>query len=117
MINSALSFVVLIALCPAISGQYSTRRPTAPSTSPNLGARKGVIVTFHGSLKKMTNKEILIQSDDHQLLTFRRNRETKFTKDNQEIKAYAIDLETPLTIDVKQDIDLKLIAVNVMVTR
>ncbi len=117
MLKGALSIVVLIGLSSPASGQYSGSRRTAPIASPNMGVRKGLIVTFHGSLKKMTKKEILIQSDDHQLLTIRRNRETKFTKDNQEIKAYAIDLETPLTIDVRQDVDLKLIAVNVMVAK
>jgi hypothetical protein len=63
----------------------------------------------------MKKKEILIQSDDDQLLRIRRSKTTKFTKNDQEIKATDIDLETPIQIEASEDTDLKMVAVNVKV--
>lgn len=76
---------------------------------------KGVVVTFHGALKKVTKKEILIQSDEDQLLTMRCSNKTKFYDHGEEIKATGIDLESRVSIDATQDSDLKLLAIKVAV--
>jgi hypothetical protein len=67
-------------------------------------------------LKQVKKKEILIQSDDNQLLTFRRAKTTKFTQDGKDIKATDVDLETPVTIEANEDVDLRMVAVNVKVS-
>ena len=74
------------------------------------------MVTFHGALKKLTKKEILIQSDENQLMTIRCSGKTKFLdKDNKKIKPSDIDLETVVSIDASEDLDSKLMAINVRV--
>ena len=67
-------------------------------------------------LKQMKKKQILIQGEDNQLVTIRRNKATKFFDNEKEIKATDIDLETPISIEANEDTDLKMLAVNVKVT-
>jgi len=83
------------------------------SSTGNAPALKGLVVTFHGALKKLTKKEILIQSDDNQLLTFRCSKKTKFLGAEGEVKPTDIDLESPVTISASEDVDLKLMAISV----
>ena len=110
--------VLALALAAVSSAQYGRMRRTVPGVPSNVPstARKDVIVTFQGKLKQVKKKEILIQSDDNQLLTFRRAKTTKFTQDGKDIKATDIDLETPVTIEANEDVDLRMVAVNVKVS-
>jgi hypothetical protein len=107
---------VALSLVAGLDGQMRGRRGGSSGT-PHPEAFKGVLVTFHGTLKKLTKKEIMIESDDdhHELLTFRRNNSTKFIKDDAEIKPTDIDFETLVAIDATEDSDLKLMAVSVSV--
>jgi hypothetical protein len=97
-------------------GQSRARRggpATATARAPGI---QGLIVTFHGALKKLTKKEILIESDENQLMTMRVSGKTKFLdKDNKKIKPTDIDLETVVSIDASEDLDTKLMAINVRV--
>lgn len=82
--------------------------PTAPTGNvPNP--------TFEGTLKMLTRKEILIQLQSEQTLTIRRDHKTKFVEKDKEIKPESIQVGTPLAIDVKEDLDLKPMAVRVVV--
>ena len=105
-------------LCASLgSGQRISRRAAAgaPATSPNLGAHKGLVVTLHGSLRKLTKKEMLIETDEHQLETIRLNKATKYLEGGKEVKRYDIDLDSVVTANVSQDVDLKFVAVSVSV--
>src|SRR5580658_1802339 len=93
---------------------YSRTRPVAPGT-PVPPAYKDVAGSFHGKLKELSSKEIMIETEDNQTVSIRRSRKTKFLKGKQSIKPTDIDLETPITIDASEDADLKLTAVNVIV--
>ncbi len=92
----------------------SRTRRSIPGT-PNPGAYKDVAGSFHGKLKDLSNKEIMIETDDNQIVSIRRIRKTKFLKGTQPIKASDIEIETPVTVDVSEDIDLKPTALNVVV--
>jgi len=93
------------------------RRGGTSAAPAHPEAFKGVVVTFHGQLKKLAKKEIIIESseDNHELLTFRRNKATKFLENDAEIKPALIDLEAVVTVEASEDVDLKLMAVNVIV--
>lgn len=110
------SLVLLAVVCsPALlPGQY-TRTRRGANNAPTGGGHKGLIITIHGSLKKLTKKELLIQTDGDQIQTIRLSHTTKFMKAGKEIKPYEADLESLLTLDVIQDVDLKFIAVTVTV--
>jgi hypothetical protein len=107
---AALSGAMLPALLPA---QYYPRHIYTPGT-PKPGAY-GVAGSFHGKLKDLTGKEITIQTDDDQMLSIHRSHKTKFFKGTESIKPSDIDLETPVTVDVKEEVDLSLTAVAVTV--
>lgn len=93
---------------------YSHTRRVAPGT-PVPPAYKDVAGSFHGKLKELSSKEIMIETDDDQTVSIRRSRKTKFLQGKKSIKPSDIDLETPITVDASEDADLKLTAVNVTV--
>ena len=105
----------IFLLVPAMMfGQHRGRSssvPPPPSASPEF---KDVVATFGGVLKNLSKKEITLDLDDsHELMTFRRTKETKFSDNGTEVKATLIDLETHVVIDAKEDPDSKLRAVAV----
>lgn len=71
--------------------------------------------TFEGTLKMITKKEIFLQLQTDQTVTIRRDHKTKFVENDKDVKADNIEVGTPLAIDVKEDLDLKPIALRVVV--
>ena len=115
IVQRAALLIVLFLVPAPLSAQYPRGRRTVSSGSAPQ-AYKGLVVTFHGVVKKLTKKEILLQSDDNQLLIIRCSRKTKFRDTNGEIKPSEIDLESRVSIDASEDNDLKLVAINVTLT-
>jgi len=111
--------VTLLLMSLALAGQTPyprARRGLATTTPVPATAPKGVLVVFHGKLKVIDKKKIVIETDENQqLLTIRLTGKTKFLKDGKEVKPTTIDLETPLTVDASQDTDASLLAANVSV--
>lgn len=106
--------MILPALLLAQGGYYPrSRRGLAPGT-PNPGAYN-VTGSFRGKLKDLTKKEIMIETDDGQIVSIHRSSKTKFLKGTQSIKASDIDIETPVTVDASEDVDLTLTARSVTV--
>ena len=67
-------FAVLLVL-PILGGQTNyqrSRRGATPKSMPT-GAYKELAGTFHGTLKELSNKEIVIQSDENQTVSIRRS--------------------------------------------
>ena len=89
------------------------RRSASPRPDPNAASVKDLAGTFRGTLKDLTSKEIVIQNEENQTVSIRRNRKTKFLRDEREIKASEIALDTAVTIEATQDIDLKPMAISV----
>jgi hypothetical protein len=114
---AACALVALVLATPiALPGQMRGRRGNSSGAAPHPEAFKGVVATFRGTLKKLTKKEIVIDLvDSHELMTFRRNKSTKFLDNDVEIKPAAIDFESLVTVDASEDVDLKLMAVRVSV--
>jgi hypothetical protein len=106
-------FLLLASLVFA-QGVYRSRRGLSRGT-PNPQAYKGVAGSFHGMLKELTKKEIMIETEDEQTVSIHVSGKTKFLKGGQPIKPADIDLETPVTIDASEDAGLTLTAVSVTV--
>jgi len=49
------------------------------------------------------------------MVSIRRSHHTKFFKNNQPIKSSDIDLETPVTIDAREAVNVSLFAIKVSV--
>jgi hypothetical protein len=109
-----VSPLLVLAQYPYPYPYPQTRRNGAPGT-PHPPAYKDVAGSFHGKLKELNSKEILIETDDDQTVSIHRARKTKFLKGKESIKASDIDLETLVTVDASEDADLKLTAVSVTV--
>jgi hypothetical protein len=69
--------------------------------------------SFHGKLKELNGKEITIETEEDQIVSIHRNRKTKFLKGTETIKPTDIDLESPITVDAIEEVDLSLTAVTV----
>jgi hypothetical protein len=117
MLKLVRILAILGVIAPAmVLAQYYPRpiRGIAPGT-PKPGAYKDVAGSFHGKLKDLNNKEIMIETADSQILTIHRSRKTKFFKGTQSIKPSEIDIETPITVDATEEVDLSLSALTVTV--
>ncbi len=110
----ALLLGVIVPAIISAQSIYRTRRGLAPGT-PVPPAYKDVAGSFHGKLKELTKKEIMIETEDDQTVSMRVSGKTKFYKGNEPIKATDIDMETLVTVDASEDGDLKLTAINVIV--
>jgi hypothetical protein len=102
-----------VLLAQGVYPYPGTRRSIAPGT-PHPPAYN-VAGSFHGKLKDLSSKEIMIETDDNQTVSIHRSRKTKFLKGKDSIKPSDIDLETMVTVDASEDPDLKLTAVSVTV--
>ena len=75
---------------------------------------KIAIGVFHGKLKQLTDKEIVIENKSNQMVSIRRSRKTKFLRNNEGIPPLDIDLDTPIIVEVKEE-NRSLVALNVSV--
>jgi len=110
----AVSLIILSQpILQAQTGYPRSRRGIAPN-APNPQSYN-VAGSFHGKLKELSGKEIMIETDDNQIVSIHRSRKTKFLKGTQAIKPSNIDLETMVTVDAREDVDLSLTALSVSV--
>jgi len=117
VVSIALLALLLSAQLPA---QYYPRRGPVAATA-TAGPYNGPAVTFHGTLKALTKKELIVDldksesTDDQQSLTFRFSKKTKFLEKDKSIKPADLAVGAHVTIDATRDGDLKLSALNVLV--
>jgi hypothetical protein len=114
--------VLLALLLPARSpAQYYPRRRGPVAATANSGPYTGPAVTFNGTVKVLTKKQVIVDLDpadpgaDPQSLTFRLSKKTKFLKNDQPIKPSDIEAGTHISLDATRDGDMKFSALNIMV--
>ena len=110
---SLLLLLLIASSLPAQTRSTRERRSASPRQSPSTGAVKDLAGVFRGTLKELTSKEIVIQNEENQTVSIRRNRKTKFWRDTREVKPVEIALNSSVTIEATQDIDLKPVALTV----
>jgi hypothetical protein len=105
-----------LLLC-ALSANAQMRRRSSQQPGGDLtgGAYNQPAATMHGTLKKITNKDIIIFVEGDQSVTIDRTHKTKFMKDGKEIKPAEIAQGSVLTIDVNHDPQLNPLALTVTV--
>lgn len=73
------------------------------------------VATFHGTLKSVTKKEIILELPEEQSIAFHISHKTKFLQDSKPIKPAAIKVGAPLTLEGKRDLLGNVEAVTVTV--
>jgi hypothetical protein len=106
--------VVLLLVLAASPSQARRRRPsTAAATS---GPYSEPPVTFYGTVKYISKKEISIDLDsEKQSLTLRCSGKTKFSRNGRQIKAAGIPAGAHVAVDAILAPDAELEALHVMV--
>ena len=119
MRHIAIFFLLLVLLLPAtLPAQYRRGPVAATATSGPYG---GLPVTFNGTVKALTKKDLLMDLDRPdpdaapESLTFRLSRKTKFLKGDQPVKPSEIAAGTHITLEATRDGDQKFTAMNVMI--
>jgi hypothetical protein len=119
MRQTAILTMLLVVWLPArLPAQYSRRR--LGSATATSGPYNGPAVTFNGTVKTLTKKELTVDLDpadagaEPQSLTFRLSKKTKFLKADQPIKPSDIEVGMHISLDATRDGDLKLSALNVI---
>ena len=113
--------LVALLLPVLLAAQMYPRRHGATAATANSGPYNGPAVTFHGTLKALTKKELIVDLDktesteDKQNVTFRFSKKTKFLAKEKEIKPADIAVGTHIVVDATRDGDLKMSALSVMV--
>jgi hypothetical protein len=114
-----LTLLLGLFLPARLPAQYARRYPA--TATANAAPYNGPAVTFNGTVKTLTKKEVIVDLDradpgaDPQSLTFRISKKTKFLKDDQPIKLSDVEVGTHISLDATRDGDLKLSALNVRV--
>jgi hypothetical protein len=71
--------------------------------------------TFHGTVRSINKKEIVLDLPEDQSVAFHISHKTKFVKDEKPIKPSAIAAGAPVTVDGKRDLLGNVEAVTVTV--
>ncbi len=61
------------------------------------------VATFHGTLKSLSKKELVLAMPEDQAITFYVSHKTKYLKDSKPIKAADIKSGAPLSVDGRRD--------------
>jgi hypothetical protein len=73
------------------------------------------VATFHGALRSINKKEVVLALPEDQSIAFHVSHKTKFLKDAKPIKPSAIAPGAPVTIEGKRDVLGNVEAVTVTV--
>ena len=113
---AGLAAVILLLAVSVTHAQRGRRSVGGGTPTARAAGIEGVVVTFQGALKKLSKKEVLIESDEKQLMTVRCSGKTKyFDKDSKEVKPADIDLDTLVLVEAREDVDSKLTAIDVKI--
>jgi hypothetical protein len=117
----ALSAALRVEPQEAIHDTSSNVKFGRSSGAKDRGTRDGsgklykiAIGIFHGKLKKLTDKEIVIENQSNQMVSIRRSHKTKFLRNNEPIHPSDIDPDTAIIVEVKEE-NRSLAALNVSV--
>jgi hypothetical protein len=122
--------ILAVAFLAVVCAQVPPNSPAnAPTNNPANTGRRGrqaqpqtkvseletPVATFHGTLKSLSKKEVVLAMPEDQSIVFHVSHKTKFLKDGKPIKPAAIPADATLTVDGKRDLLGNVEAVSVTV--
>jgi hypothetical protein len=109
--------VFLLAELPAIAQYPGGRAPRVPQGIPRVGkpkkAPEEATLNIFAVLRRMSEKELIVETQDTRILTLTRTRKTAFYKNSAEAKASEFQPGDHLFIEASQDDESYLYAVSV----
>jgi hypothetical protein len=97
---------------PARQGRQGKQRQQPQNKVSEL---ETPVATFHGTLRSINKKEIVLDLAEDQSIAFHISHKTKFLKEAKAIKPTAIAAGAPVTVDGKRDLLGNVEAVTVTV--
>jgi hypothetical protein len=112
-----LAAVLIPVLCAqAPSTRPQSRQGRTRQQMPNkVSDLETPVATFHGTLKSVSKKEIVLALPEDQSIAFHISHKTKFVKDGKPIKPTAVAAGAPVTVEGKRDLlgNVEAVAVTV----
>lgn len=118
MRQSILAIAFLAVVCAQVPMNYPTntgRRGRTQQRQTGISPMETPVATFHGTLKSVSKKEVVLAMPEDQSIVFHFTGKTKFLKDGKPIKPSAIPTDAPLTVDGKRDLKGNVEAITVTV--
>jgi hypothetical protein len=115
--SKCLPVLLLIAawpLCTEAPAQMRTSRRGAGQQT-GISPLETPAATFHGTLKSVSKKELVLALPEEHEVAFYISHKTKFLKDEKPIKPSEIPAGAPLSVDGKRDVRGNTEAVTVRV--
>jgi hypothetical protein len=110
---------VMLAILPMQAQAQMQRRPGRSGNKnsgspPPTDVLATAVAKFTGKLRALDKKEIVIVSEDDQIVSFHRSKKTRFLADEKEIKPQDIPLESQVIVEASKDSVGDLIAVDII---
>src|ERR1041384_4626349 len=117
MRKCVLAAVLVPILCAQLPPTARQTRQTRQRQQPQnkTSDLETPAATFHGTVRSISKKEIVLDLPEDQSVAFHISHKTKFLKDAKAIKTAAIAAGAPVTIDGKRDLLGNVEAVTVTV--
>ena len=101
--------VLALSMVSALSAQAppQTRMPTTRrggSRQSGISPLETPVATFHGALKSLSKKELVLALPEQNEIAFYISHKTKFLKNEKPVKPSQIPAGTPLSVDGKRDV-------------
>jgi hypothetical protein len=98
-----------------IFAQYGRPRPARSPRTPSTGTVAGAtpLVSIRGAMRSISKKDIVIDTGDDQILTFKRTKKTRFLKGASEIKPDAFPAAARVFVEASRAMNGDLDAINV----
>ena len=113
--------LLAVVLIPVLCAQTpSTGRQSKPGKARQQSQNKvsdleTPVATFHGTVRSINKKEIVLDMPEDQSIAFHISHKTKFVKDEKPIKPAAVAAGALVTVDGKRDLLGNVEAVTVTV--
>jgi hypothetical protein len=113
----ACALVSLLGAQTPVPGQQSRQTRQGRRGQPQTGISdlETPVATFHGTLRSINKKEVVLDMPEDQTIAFHISHKTKFVRDAKAIKPSAIPAGAPVTVDGKRDLLGNVEAVTVTV--
>lgn len=119
-LRTAISLALVLALGYAPLGAQvvpmrvpRSTRPPGGKANPKADEGQGLLAKFEGTLRSKTTKQLILELEGEQTLTFRVTRKTTFLSGKDKIKPETVEVGSKVMLEATREPNGDLSAVNV----